>query len=115
VYRHFNSLTDTMQTGYDPLTSRTRDGQTRRETWVKTIRENKIYPPLLPDGLWSAPGPSCPVGARGFSRRWGGQGREADHSPPSSADIGNEWSYTSTLPYVFTAWYLFMQGANLSK
>jgi hypothetical protein len=23
-------------------------------------------------------------------------GREADHSPPSSAEIKNEWSYTST-------------------
>jgi hypothetical protein len=25
-------------------------------------------------------------------------GREADHSPPSSAEIKNEWSYTSTPP-----------------
>jgi hypothetical protein len=26
---------------------------------------------------------------------------EADHSPPSSADIKKTWIYTSTLPYVF--------------
>jgi hypothetical protein len=25
-------------------------------------------------------------------------GREADHSPPSSAEVKNAWSYTSTLP-----------------
>jgi hypothetical protein len=25
-------------------------------------------------------------------------GREADHSPPSSAEVKNVWSYTSTLP-----------------
>jgi len=30
-------------------------------------------------------------------------GREADHSPPSSAEFKNAWSYTSTLPYVFMA------------
>jgi hypothetical protein len=30
-------------------------------------------------------------------------GREADHSPPSTAEV-NAWSYTSTLPYAFMAW-----------
>jgi hypothetical protein len=30
-------------------------------------------------------------------------GREADHSPPSSAEVENEWSYTSTAPYLFLA------------
>jgi hypothetical protein len=33
-------------------------------------------------------------------------GREADHSPPSSAKVKNEWSYTFTPPYVFMEWYL---------
>jgi hypothetical protein len=36
-------------------------------------------------------------------------GREADHSPPSSAEIKNAWSYTSTPQYVFMAWYLVKQ------
>jgi hypothetical protein len=31
-------------------------------------------------------------------------GREADHSTPSSAEVKNAWSYTSTPPYVFVAW-----------
>jgi hypothetical protein len=38
----------------------------------------------------------------GLKRR----GREADHSPPSSAEVKNEWGYTITSPYVFMAWYL---------
>jgi hypothetical protein len=27
----------------------------------------------------------------------------ADHSPPSTTEFKSEWSYTSTLPYVFMA------------
>jgi hypothetical protein len=30
------------------------------------------------------------------------QRREADHSPPSSAEVKKMWIYTSTPPYVFT-------------
>jgi hypothetical protein len=33
-------------------------------------------------------------------------GGEADHSPPSSAEVKNAWSYTSTTQYVFMAWCL---------
>jgi hypothetical protein len=33
-------------------------------------------------------------------------GREAGHSPPSSAEVKNAWSYTSTPQYVFMAWCL---------
>jgi hypothetical protein len=29
--------------------------------------------------------------------------READHSPPTSAEVKNAWIYTSTPPYVFMA------------
>jgi hypothetical protein len=31
-------------------------------------------------------------------------GREADHSPPSSAWVNNAWRYTSAPQYVFMAW-----------
>jgi hypothetical protein len=31
------------------------------------------------------------------------QGREANHSPPSSAEVKNAWSYTSTPQYPFMA------------
>jgi len=30
--------------------------------------------------------------------------QNGDHSPPSSAEIKNAWSYTSTSPYTFMAW-----------
>jgi hypothetical protein len=33
------------------------------------------------------------------------QEREADHSPPSSSEVRNMWSYTSTNPYLLMAWY----------
>jgi hypothetical protein len=33
-------------------------------------------------------------------------GREADNSPPSSAEVKNAWSYTSTPQYVFMVWCL---------
>jgi len=35
-----------------------------------------------------------------------GPGRQADHSPPSSAKVKNAWSYTSISQYVFIAWCL---------
>jgi hypothetical protein len=41
-------------------------------------------------------------------------GREADHSPPSSAKVKNVWSYTSTLQYVFIALCLAMQRYNFT-
>jgi hypothetical protein len=31
-------------------------------------------------------------------------GREADHSPPSSAEVKNAWSYTSIPQYAFMVW-----------
>jgi hypothetical protein len=39
---------------------------------------------------------SYPIGSGGSSSR-----EEADQLPPSSADIKNKWTYTSTSPYTF--------------
>jgi hypothetical protein len=39
-------------------------------------------------------------------------GREADHSPPSSAEVKNAWSYTSTPHYIFMAWCLVKHRDN---
>jgi hypothetical protein len=41
-------------------------------------------------------------------------GREADHSPPSSAKVKNTWSYTSTPQYVFMAWCLVKHRDNFT-
>jgi hypothetical protein len=38
--------------------------------------------------------------------------READHTAPSSAEIKHTWSYTSTPPYIFTAWCLLKHRDN---
>jgi hypothetical protein len=38
-----------------------------------------------------------------FSRGVKRPGREADYSPPTSAEVKNTWIYTSTPPYVFMA------------
>jgi hypothetical protein len=53
--------------------------------------------PTQPPIQW-VPGPLS-LGAK-----W--PGCEADDSPPSSADVRNTWSYTSTPQYVFRAWCL---------
>jgi hypothetical protein len=39
---------------------------------------------------------------------------EADHLPPSSAEVKNAWSYTSTPPYVFMAWCLVKHRDNFT-
>jgi hypothetical protein len=41
--------------------------------------------------------------------------READHSPPSSAEDKNAWSYTSTPQYVFMAWCLIKRRDSSQK
>jgi hypothetical protein len=40
-------------------------------------------------------------------------GHEADHSPPSSAQVKNAWSYTSTPQYIFMAWCLIKHRIHL--
>jgi hypothetical protein len=41
------------------------------------------------------------------------QGREADHSPPTNAEVKKMWIYTSTPPYVFMSYlYLYLTGYN---
>jgi hypothetical protein len=41
-------------------------------------------------------------------------GLEADHSPSSSAQVTNTWSYTATHPYVFMVCYLVKHGDNFN-
>jgi hypothetical protein len=49
------------------------------------------------------------LGAGGSSAGIKRPGREADHSPSSSAEMKNTWSYTSIPPYVFIVWRLIKQ------
>jgi hypothetical protein len=41
-------------------------------------------------------------------------GRETDHSHPSSAEVKNAMSYTSTPPYVFMAWCMVTHRGNFT-
>jgi hypothetical protein len=41
-------------------------------------------------------------------------GREADHSPQSTAEIKNAWSYTSTPQYIFMVWCLVKLRDNFT-
>jgi hypothetical protein len=53
----------------------------------------------------SGPHPaSYPMGTRGSFPGVKRPGREADHSPPSSAEVKNVWSYISTSQCAFMAW-----------
>jgi hypothetical protein len=52
--------------------------------------------PRRPDRLWGPPS-LLSNGYQGVKRT----GREADHSPPTSAEVKKIWIYTSILPYVF--------------
>jgi hypothetical protein len=49
---------------------------------------------------------SYPMGTRDSFSGVKRPGREANHSPPSSAEFKNAWSYTSTPQYVFMVWCL---------
>jgi hypothetical protein len=57
---------------------------------------------------------SCPMGTRGLSLGIKRPVRETDHSPPSSAEVKNAWSYTSTPQYVLMTWCLVKHRNNFT-
>jgi hypothetical protein len=50
--------------------------------------------------------PSYKMGTRSSFPEVKRQGREANHSPPTSAEVKKMWIYTSTPTYVFMGWCL---------
>jgi hypothetical protein len=59
---------------------------------------------------------SCIVSSGGRGGSFPGAKRpgcETHHSLLSSVEIKNAWSYTSTAPYVFTAWCLIKHHVNI--
>jgi hypothetical protein len=64
----------------------------------------------LPDRFWGPPNllPNRYQGALSLEVKL--PGREADHSPPSSAQVKNAWSYTSTPPMRLSGVVLRAQG-----
>jgi hypothetical protein len=59
--------------------------------------------PPLRSGSHPAP---YPRSTRALSPGTKRPGRESYHSPPSSVEVKNTWSYTFTPPHVFMAWCL---------
>jgi hypothetical protein len=77
------------------------------KTFSSPPRPERLWgpPSLLSNGYWGG----------GFSLGVKRPGREADHSPPSSAEVKNAWNYTSTLTdYVFMAWCLVKHRDNFT-
>jgi hypothetical protein len=65
-------------------------------TYNNTITQYSCF--CVPPIQWVRGGGVSP----GLKRLW----READNSPPTSAQVKKTWIYTSTPPYVFMAWCL---------
>jgi hypothetical protein len=67
------------------------------------VKTKIVSPPQCPDRLRGPPSLQSNEYRDHFSRRLKRQGREADHSPPTSAEVKKTWIYTYTPPYAFMA------------
>jgi hypothetical protein len=72
-----------------------------------------IPTPPHPDQLWGPPN-LLTNGYHGLTLEVKQLEHEADHSPLSNAKAKNEWSYTSTSQYVFTAWCIVKHRDNFT-
>jgi hypothetical protein len=72
-------------------------------------RLRRLGLPLADSGSYPA---SYPVISGAFYPAVKHQDHEADYSAPSNVEVMNAWSYTSTPPYDFVAWYVIKQGDN---
>jgi hypothetical protein len=89
----------------DPEMLRSRDGAVDIATGLLAERPRsrssspgkaQYFSPRRPNRFWD---PSSLL-SNGYQR----PRREAEHSPPTSAEVKNTWIYTSTPPYVLTAY-----------
>jgi hypothetical protein len=71
---------------------------------VRVLVGARIYTfPCHPDPLWGPPRLLSNVYGGALSLGIKRPKREADHSPPTSAEVKKTWVYTSTSLYVFMA------------
>jgi hypothetical protein len=76
------------------------DSQRGLETFLFTTASRTALGPTQPPIQW-VPG-TLSLGVKRL-------GREADHLRPSSVEVKNAWSYTSTPQYAFMVWCLVKQ------
>jgi hypothetical protein len=89
---------------YSRYSDRLRASRPRDQISSPCMVKNFLFSTLSSSALGSTKSPTRGVrGGGAFSRGINRPGREADHSPPASAEIKKIWIYTSTLPYVFMA------------
>jgi hypothetical protein len=70
---------------------------------VRVSVGSKIFSFLVVQTGSGAHPASYPMGTRGSFSGGKAPRREADHSPPASAEVKKMWIYTSTPPYAFMA------------
>jgi hypothetical protein len=75
--------------------------------------QNKYFysSPPHPDRLWGSPS-LLSIEYQGLFPGLKRPGREADHSPPSSAEIKNAWSYTSTVTRLYDPAFIEAMGTS---
>jgi hypothetical protein len=67
-----------------------------------------------PDLLWGPPNLLSDVYRGAISPGIKRPGREANHSPSSSTEFKNAWSYTSIHTNIFMAWYFIKPRDNFT-
>jgi hypothetical protein len=80
------------------------------------VVERFFFSPRRPDWFWGPPS-LLYNGYQGLFPREGVKraGREADHSPRTSAEVKNPWICTSTPPYVFMSWGVYATILTIAK
>jgi hypothetical protein len=71
------------------------------------VRPKILSFPSRPDELWGLPSLLSNEYRGTLSSGVKRQGREADHSPPTSAKVMKIWIYTSAPPYAFSTVFTF--------
>jgi hypothetical protein len=82
---------DWLQTGWPTVQS---SSPSREKTFFLSMSSRPVLGPIMPPIQWVLEALSPGVKHLGC---------EADHSPPTSAEVKNTWIYTSTPLYVFMA------------